>query len=53
VDALRGHDKPFVDVEFSGVNHGFFCDARADYDPKAAAESWALALAFLKDHLGG
>lgn len=50
-DALRQHGKPFVDVEFGGVDHGFFCDARSNYEPKAAAQSWALTLAFLKDHL--
>jgi carboxymethylenebutenolidase len=52
-DSLRQHGKPFVDVEFGGVDHGFFCDARSHHDPKAAAQSWALSLAFLKDHLGG
>jgi len=44
--------KDYVSVEFSGQNHGFFCDARSDYDAGAAAQAWALSLAFLKTHLG-
>jgi carboxymethylenebutenolidase len=51
-DALRRHGKPFVDVEFSNQNHGFFCDARSDHDADAAAQSFALATAFLRSHLG-
>ena len=51
--ALRKLQKPFVSVEFSSVNHGFFCDARADYNAAAAAQVWPLTLAFLRSHLGG
>ena len=40
-------NKPFIDVVFSYADHGFFCDARASYHPAAAAQSWALTLAFL------
>jgi carboxymethylenebutenolidase len=50
-DALRDAGKPFVNIEFSYADHGFFCDARATYNPRAAAEVWALTLAFLKNHL--
>ena len=49
--ALRAAGKPYVNVEFSEADHGFFCDARASYDPVAAAEAWPLTLAFLKTHL--
>jgi len=49
--ALRAAGKAFVNVEFSEADHGFFCDARASYHPVAAAESWALTLAFLKSHV--
>ena len=49
--ALRAAQKPFVNVEFSEADHGFFCDARASYNPAAAAEAWPLTLAFLKTHL--
>jgi carboxymethylenebutenolidase len=47
--AVRAASKRYVDVEFSGVNHGFFCDARSDYDAGAAQQAWTLTLAFL-DH---
>jgi carboxymethylenebutenolidase len=47
--AVRDAGKRYVNVEFSGVNHGFFCDARSDYDAGASREAWALTLAFL-DH---
>jgi carboxymethylenebutenolidase len=50
-DALREHRKDFVEVEVSGKNHGFFCDARSDYDATAAAIVWPLTLAFLTAHL--
>jgi carboxymethylenebutenolidase len=53
VDELRKLGKPFVSVEFSDVNHGFFCDARADYDENAAAQAWALTREFLRRHLAG
>lgn len=46
-DAMRAAGKPFIDVEFSEAGHGFFCDARPAYNPKAAKESWALTLSFL------
>ena len=25
---------------YDGANHGFFCDHRASYNPKAAADAW-------------
>ncbi len=53
VQALRAADKPFVNVEFSKADHGFFCDARASYNATAAAEAWALTLAFLNSNLAG
>ncbi len=36
-DALRNAGKPYVNVEFSDADHGFFCDARPSYHPDAAA----------------
>jgi carboxymethylenebutenolidase len=51
VDALRAADKAYVSVEFGVAEHAFFCDARPSYHPTAAAEAWALTLAFLKDAL--
>jgi carboxymethylenebutenolidase len=46
--ALREAKKPFINVEISTADHGFFCDARPQYNPAASAEAWALTLAFLK-----
>lgn len=51
VDALRAAGKPFVNVEFSDADHGFFCDVRPSHNAVAAAQSWALSLEFLKSHL--
>jgi len=46
-ESLRAAGKPFVHVEFSDADHGFFCDARSSYNPNAARQAWALALTFL------
>jgi carboxymethylenebutenolidase len=47
--ALREAAKPHVNVEISYADHGFFCDERATFHPQAAAEAWALTLAFLRE----
>jgi carboxymethylenebutenolidase len=52
-NALREAKKDYVNVEFSNADHGFFCDARASYNPVAAKEAWSLTLEFLKIHLAG
>ena len=49
--ALKAVHKPYVQVVFSEADHGFFCDARASYNPDAAHQAWALTLEFLKTHL--
>ena len=36
-DGMCAAGKPFVNVEFSDADHGFFCDARATYSPAAAS----------------
>ena len=41
----------YVSVVFSPAAHGFFSDERPVYAAKAAAESWALTLAFLHDYV--
>jgi carboxymethylenebutenolidase len=46
--ALRAAGKPFVNVEFSEADHGFFNNDRASFHPASAAQAWALALQFLK-----
>jgi len=49
-DTLRAAKKTYVNVEFSFADHGFFCDARANYNKEAATEAWSLTLAFLSAH---
>jgi carboxymethylenebutenolidase len=51
VDALRAAKKPYVDVEFSDADHGFFCNVRPSYNPVAAKHAWVLTLAFLRTYL--
>jgi len=51
IDKLRAEKKPYVNVEFSEADHGFFCDARPSYNPAAAAQAWPLTLAFLNTNL--
>ena len=51
VDAMLEAKKPFVNVEFSDADHGFFCDARASYNAKAAKQAWALSLEFLETYV--
>jgi carboxymethylenebutenolidase len=46
VKGVEAASKPFVDVTFSNADHGFFCDARASYQPAAAAQAWSLTHAF-------
>ncbi len=46
-ESLRVAGRPFVNVEFSDADHGFFCDARSSYNPSAAKQAWALTLTFL------
>jgi carboxymethylenebutenolidase len=51
VDGCRTAGKAYVNVEISDADHGFFCDARASYNPAAAKEAWSLVLAFLDTHV--
>lgn len=51
IERLREAGTPFVSAEYADAAHGFSCDARADYDPAAAAQAWGLTLAFLRSHL--
>lgn len=48
IGALKANRKTYVNVEFSDADHGFFCDERKAYQPRAARQSWALMLEFLK-----
>ena len=35
-DGMRAAGRPFVSVEFSDADHGFFCDQRGSYNANAA-----------------
>jgi len=48
---LNEAKKDYVNVVFSKADHGFFCDARASYNPVAAKQAWSLTLEFLNLHL--
>ncbi len=47
-DALKAHNKVYVNVEFSNADHAFFCDQRPSYEPFSARQAWALTLEFLR-----
>jgi carboxymethylenebutenolidase len=47
IAGVGGANKVFVDVVFSNADHGFFCDARAAYQPQAATQAWQMTHAFL------
>lgn len=50
IGALKNHNKSYVNVEFSDADHGFFCDERKVYQPRAARQSWALMMEFLRSY---
>ena len=52
-DAVDAAGKPYINTVISYADHGFHCDERSSYHPQAAAEAWALTLAFLGEKLGG
>jgi carboxymethylenebutenolidase len=51
IDAVKAAGKPYINVEISDADHGFFCDARPSYNPVAAKEAWSLATRFLEAHV--
>lgn len=51
-EAVEAAGKPFINTVISYADHGFHCDERASYNAEAAAEAWALTLAFFKEKLG-
>ena len=51
-DEFPAKSTPYASIVFSYADHGFFCDAKAAYNPEAAKEAWVLTLAFLKTKLG-
>jgi carboxymethylenebutenolidase len=51
VQAVDAAGKPYINTVISYADHGFNCDERPSYNPDAAAEAWALTLAFLANNL--
>jgi carboxymethylenebutenolidase len=51
-EAVDAAGKPYINTVISYADHGFHCDERPSYNPEAAAEAWALTLAFFKEKLG-
>lgn len=51
--ALKLAGKSYAQITFSDADHGFFCDARASYNPRASRQAWALTLEFLAASLKG
>ncbi|UOG73117.1 dienelactone hydrolase family protein [Hymenobacter tibetensis] len=49
--ALDAAGKPYINTVISYADHGFHCDERPSYHPAAAAEAWALTLAFFQEKL--
>ena len=52
IDAVDAAGKPYINTVISYADHGFNCDERPSYNPDAAAEAWALTMAFFKEKLG-
>ena len=52
-EAVEAAGKPIINTVISYADHGFHCDERPSYHPQAAAEAWAMTLAFLGEKLGG
>ncbi len=48
LETLNVHTKCVV---FEGAHHGFFCDQRTSFHPRAAQESWDISLEFLREQL--
>lgn len=51
IDAVKAAGKPYINVEISDADHGFFCNERPTYNPVAAKEAWSLAMSFLDAHV--
>jgi len=51
VNVLKENGKAYINAEISYADHGFNCDERASYQPRAAREAWAMTLAFFMNNL--
>jgi carboxymethylenebutenolidase len=50
---LKELKKSYKLDNYAGADHGFFCNDRATYHEKAAADAWTKLKAFFREHLGG
>ncbi len=50
-EGMQASPQPWIEVIFSDADHGFFCDQRPSYNPRAAELSWNLTLSFLDQQL--
>ena len=50
-EAMTNAQKPFINVEISDADHGFFNNEKPVYHPDAAKHAWALTLSFLAANL--
>ncbi|HEX8427945.1 dienelactone hydrolase family protein [Hymenobacter sp.] len=51
-EALDAAGKPYINTVISYADHGFHYDERPSYNADAAAEAWAMTLAFFQEKLG-
>jgi len=51
VDECKRLGKPYVNLEISEADHGFFCDARASYHAEASSLAWSICETFLHYHV--
>jgi carboxymethylenebutenolidase len=51
INAVKAANKPYINVVLSYADHAFNCDERPAYNKDAAAEAWAMTLAFFKNKL--
>ncbi|GAB3634995.1 dienelactone hydrolase family protein [Hymenobacter arcticus] len=52
IDAVEAAGKPYINTVISYADHGFNCDERPSYNKDAAAEAWALTMAYFQEKLG-
>ncbi|MDM9381053.1 dienelactone hydrolase family protein [Chlorogloeopsis sp. ULAP01] len=48
---LEKYNIPHRVFRYDGADHGFFCDQRASYNPKAAADAWEQVKQLFKEQL--
>jgi carboxymethylenebutenolidase len=51
-EGMQASPHPSIQVTFSDADHGFFCDERASYNPRAAKLAWDLTMSFFDQQLG-